>query len=67
MSDPFKVKFVFANHDGLIVEVEVTEGQTGKEMKDMLMEKWPEESKYFLLMHDAAAWVTFVSIQSWKK
>lgn len=42
---PFKVKFVFANHDGLIVEVEVTDKQNGKDMKDMLMEKWPEESE----------------------
>jgi len=43
MSDPLKLKFVFANHDGLVVEVEVTDAQSGRDLKNMLMDRWPEE------------------------
>lgn len=43
MSGPLKLKYVFANHDGMVVEVEVTEQQTGVQLKQALLDDlWPE-------------------------
>jgi len=42
----YKLKFLFANHDGVSVEVAIPETMTGLQLKETLLEAhWPPEDK----------------------